>query len=94
MMNRKSNPREFKLKRQLEDFAKTILTQHDANISLQKENELLKNDKLQLLAQLQGANKLIGRFENRIQNQESDLQNLLDFKNKAIPMLEAYFSML
>lgn len=92
-MNRKTNPRELKMKEDLELLSRAVLKQHDAITALNKENALLKDDKLVLLQRLEEGNKLIGRLERKEQDREREMRDLLDFKDKAIPMLEAYFAL-
>lgn len=93
-MNRKSNPREHKMKEDLELLSKAVLQQHDVITALTKENESIREDKRELLRRLEIANNQIGRRENQYKELERDIQNLEDFKERAIPMLEAYFALL
>jgi hypothetical protein len=91
MMNRKTNPREVRLKQENEDFAKVICLQHDANIALQKENELLKGDKLELLFRLESYSKKSEEEFLLHRDLKNEVEHLREFKNNATQMLEHYF---
>lgn len=93
MPNRKSNPRENKLKQDVEDFSKVICLQHDAIVALKKENELFRSDKLELLNRLSDTNRQVTKLEQKLESERMEGRTLRDFREAVRPMIDAYLGL-